>query len=791
MKFGLEWLADYVDLNGLSVADLADKLTMAGLEVEAVEAAAPEFAGVVIGEVMAVSAHPSADKLKICQINDGSAELKTVVCGAANVRVGLKVPYATVGARLPNGVEIKAAELRGQKSFGMLCSSKELGLGVIQEGLWECDAALSVGTPLQQALRLNDTVLTLNATPNRPDVLSLQGIAREVAAMTGASLRAQNLVPVPSAHNSSLTVTLAQPAACPVFAGRVITGVNPNAKTPQWLQERLRRAGLRSISPLVDVTNYVMLGIGQPMHAYDLKRLVGGITVRLAKPQETLTLLDGSQIALSEDMLVIADQAGAVGLAGVMGGERSAIAADTTEVFLEAAWFEPAAVAGRGRRLGIITDASLRFERGVDPALAAMALEWATQLLLEIAGGVAGPTVVTGQAPVRERKLTLRTSAVERLLAVAIAPATIERILASLALKPLPHADGFTVSVPSFRFDLNIEADLVEEIARVYGLNNIPDQDTPGLATPRAIPEGDIASPRLLNRLIDRGYQEVLNFTFVDPRTQAKIHPEIPAIRLQNPISQELSVMRLSLLPGLLTNLQDNLNRQVERVRITEMGAVFIPQPEHGQREQLRLGGLHYGSVSAEQWGETKRWVDFYDIKADVEALLAAGLPQVVNWRPCHESFMHPTRSASVERAGETLGFVGELHPKLLKILDLDRSTIVFELTVAGLAQAQLPKGHAPSKQPLVRRDLAVVVDEGVSFEQIRQSVFGAGCEFVQDLVLFDVYRGQGIENGRKSLAIGLILQDKNRTLTDPQVDTDVSRIRVALSGDVAAAFRE
>lgn len=790
MKFGLHWLNDYVDTSGLTVTELSDKLTMAGLEVETIEPAAPLSSGVIIGEVISVVPHPGADKLRICQVSDGSDHLTQVVCGAANVRAGLKVPFATVGAILPSGIEIKAAKLRGEDSFGMLCSSKELGLGVINEGLWECDQSLKTGEPLASALGLDDTVITVNATPNRPDALSLQGIAREVAAMTGRALKQSKVTVVKASHSESIPVRLSDTQACPLFVGRVIKGVSPNAQTPQWMQERLRRAGLRSINPLVDVTNYVMLALGQPMHAYDQRRLAGAIDVRFAKPAETLTLLEGSTITLNPDMLVIADDAGPVGLAGVMGGERSAIADDTCDVFLEAAWFNPQSVAGRGRRLGIITDASLRFERGVDPALPELAIEWATQLLTGISGGSVGPTVITGQAPSLVREIIVRFKSVTRLLSVEIAPERIEAILSALLLNPKRISDGFSVSVPSYRFDLNIEADLVEEIARVYGLNNLPDVDTPAVATPRATPEGRVNPNRLLNRLIDRGYQEVLNFTFLDPTFQSLILPEATAIQIGNPISQELSEMRLSLQPSLLKNLLDNVNRQMERVRICEMSAVFIPSAD-GHREELRLGGLHYGAMYPEQWGEAKRSVDFYDIKADVEALVQASLPGCVRFTKASESFLHPTRSAAVEVDGLSLGYCGELNPKVLKKLDLPKSPLVFELQVSALIQAHLPKGQALSKQPAVRRDLAAVVAESVSFDSIRAVVAKAGCEYLQDLVLFDVYRGRGIENGRKSLAIGLILQNKSRTLTDPEIDTDLSKVRVALSGELGAVFRE
>jgi len=791
MKFGTHWLSDYVSLDGLSTAELSASLTMAGLEVEAIERACPDWKGIVVGEVVRVDAHPQADKLKICVVRDGSDDPKTVVCGAANVRVGLKVPFATVGAVLPNGTVIKKAQLRGQDSFGMLCSAKELGVSVAQEGLWELDGDCIAGCDLSSALNAQESVITINATPNRPDVLSLQGVAREVAALNQRPLKVAGIKALSAQHADVVAVHLDSPAACPIFVSRVITGLNPHARTPLWMQERLRRAGLRSLGPLVDVTNYVMLALGQPMHAYDRRRIHGAIRVRMAHADESLTLLDGSAIELQPDMLVISDDQGAIGLAGVMGGERSAIAEDTTDVLLEAAWFNPEAVAGRGRRLGIITDASLRFERGVDPKLCEIAVEWASQLLVDMAGGAVGPTQVTGRVETTSPSISVRFSAIERVLAAKIDESEVTSILARLGLNPQPIEGGVRVAVPSYRFDLKIEADLIEEVARVYGFNRIPDLDTPGLSTPKACPEGVIDAHRLLMRLIDRGYQEVLNYTFLSPQWQQQILGDAESINIGNPISNDLSQMRQSLIPGLLLNLRDNVNRQIHRLRIVELGAVF--SSENGQvRERDCIAALHYGPWLCEQWGEKSRPVDFYDLKADVEALLAAsGQGHDVVWEKPTRDFLHPTRSAQIRRGDKILGFIGELHPKLLKKIDLSISPVFMELAVDGLVDAALPHGVSPSKQPSVRRDIALIVDDAVEFAAVERVVRKNADENFKELVLFDVYRGQGIEKGRKSLAIGLILQDKSRTLADTEVDAIIMKIKAKLSDEVGAAFRE
>ena len=791
MKVSVDWLREFVAL-GPDVPALAHQLTMAGFEVESQNPAAEPFSGVIVGEVLATRPHPEADRLRLCDVSTGTEQV-TIVCGASNVRAGLKAPLARIGAKLPGGVAIRRAKLRGVESEGMLCSARELGLGEGEEGLLELASELVAGTDLRAALGLDDTILEINFTPNRGDALSVLGLARELAALDGVAVRIPACAPVAAASSERLPVRLLAPAACASFAGRVVRGVNPTAATPGWMQERLRRAGMRSLGPLVDVTNYVMLELGQPMHAYDLRRIQQRIDVRYAAPGETLTLLAGSTIKLEPDMLVIADAVGAVGLAGIMGGEKSGIAADTTDVFLEAAWFAPDAIAGRGRRFGILTDASQRFERGVDPAGQARALERATALLTEIAGGVAGPSEVVRIAehlPVR-LPIALRTRFLARLIGIDVPEGRVGEILAALGLGVVKAADGWSVTPPSWRFDLAQEADLVEEVARVYGYNEIPAIDAIMPQRPGTVPEGRITSQRYALLLVDRGYHEAINYTFVAPALQRQLFPTLSALALANPISADLAEMRVSLWPGLVTTLGDNVRRQQGRVRIFEQGVKFAPQ-DNEFKEIDCIAGIAWGDAAPEQWGSPARAGDFYDAKSDVEALLSAsgagaGFRFVAETLPC----LHPGRSAGVFRGETHCGWIGELHPELARALDLAPAPIVFELELGVLGGAALPAARELARFPMVRRDIAVVVDERITFNQLRGSVTVAAASLLREVTVFDVYRGKGIETGRKSVALGLILQDKSKTLTDTDVETVMTAIRTQLQHDLGAAFRD
>ena len=791
MKVSLSWLREWVDFTS-DVDALAHALTMAGFEVEGRGPAAPAFEGVVVGEILAAERHPDAEKLRVCRVQGPAGEPLTIVCGAPNARAGLKAPLALVGANLPGGVAIKRAKLRGVESAGMLCSARELGLGDGQDGLLELPATLATGTDLRHALDLDDTVLEINFTPNRGDALSVLGLAREVAVIEKSALRMPAIAPVAATMADVLDVRLTAGAAAPRFAHRIVRGLDPAARTPAWMQERLRRAGLRSLGPLVDVTNYVMLELGQPMHAYDLRRIDRHIEVRLARAGESLELLDGSTVALEPDMLVIADAGTPLGLAGVMGGEKSGVAADTTDVFLEVAWFAPEAIAGRARRVGLLTDASQRFERGVDPAGQARALERATALLVAIAGGRVGPATLTsvGAVPVR-RPITLRHAYLARLVGTEIPPERVTAILAALGMPA--QSDGATVTVtpPSWRFDLTQEADLVEEVARIYGYNEIPEIDAPMPQRPGAVPEGRIAPERLAMRLVDRGYFEAINYTFVDPGLQRRLFPGEPVLALKNPISAELAEMRVSLFPGLLKSLGENLRRQQGRVRFFEIGAKFVVQ-DNVLKEINSLAAIAWGDASPEQWGEKRRAADFYDLKSDLEAVLAAaGAAEGYRFVAGTLACLHPGRCARIFRGDAPCGWIGELHPEITRALGISPAPLLFEIELDITSMAPLPAAKELARFPTVRRDLAVVVDEAVTFSQLRESVTVAASSLLSEFKVFDVYRGQGIDFGRKSVALGLILQDKSKTLTDTDVDAVMTAVRDRLQRELGATVRD
>ena len=797
MKISLSWLREWVE-PGCDAATLGQRLTLAGFELEGLVPAAPEFTGVVVGEILSAEQHPNADKLRVCQVAAGGAPVQ-VVCGAPNARVGIKVPFATVGAVLPGGLNIKQAKLRGIESHGMLCSASELGLSTERNGLMELPATLSAGQCFREALDLDDVVLELNLTPNRGDALSVRGVSREVAVLLDKPLCSHGPAAVAAAHGETFPVMLAAPAACPRFLGRVLKGLNPAAVTPGWMVERLRRAGVRAISPTVDVTNYVMLELGQPMHAYDLGRLAGGIQVRWAVAEEKLVLLDGREIALATDELVIADDTGPVGLAGVMGGDRSGILAGaTTEVFLEVAWFAPGAIAGRARRHGLHTDASQRFERGVDPALQPAAMERATALLLEICGGTAGPVLSaedTGQFPLRT-PVALRRARLERVLGVSVPAGRVQAILAALGMQVSEAPDGWQVVPPSWRFDVAIEEDLIEEVARVFGYDAIPEQDAPVPQVLPALSERRLTRERLMNRLVDLGYQEAITYSFVEPALQAALFPTSAALTLANPISADLAQMRVSLWPGIIRALKENQNRQQADARLFEVGSRF-DLSSGGLVERPTLSGLLAGDVTPEQWGEKSRPADFFDLKGDVEGVLAAGgltqaadisaLQFVADSLPS----LHPGRSARIEKAGKPIGWIGELHPRLQKELGLNIAPLLFELDLDGVLEAELPQYREISRFPAVRRDLALVVEEGVAMATLLTHVKVAARGFLQSVTVFDIYRGQGVKKGFKSVALALVLQDTSKTLTDDDVESTVSTVIERLKQQAGAELRE
>jgi phenylalanyl-tRNA synthetase beta chain len=812
MKLPLDWLKESID-PGLAPADLGARMTMAGFELESITPAAPPFSGVVVAEIVAAERHPQADKLQVCRVAAGGAELQ-IVCGAANARAGLRTALAQVGAVLPGDLRIKAAKLRGVESAGMLCSAKELGLAEVSDGILELPADLPLGTDLRAALGLDDTILEFAVTPNRGDAMSVRGLAREAGAITGravggvagatalsATADGDGIAAVPAAHGERPRVTLAAPEACPRFHARILLDVDNSRPSPLWLRERLRRAGQRSISPVVDITNYIVLELGQPMHAYDLDKVAGGaLTVRFAAAGESCDLLDGRTVPLAADELVIADATGPVALAGVMGGMRTSVTPATRRVLFEVAWFAPAAIAGRGRRHGLTTDASQRFERGVDPEVGRLAIERATALLLAITGGSAGPVETTevpgvdGGAIRRASLVTLRPAQVKRLLGLELPAGRIVELLQRLGIEHVAQAtahdaagDALVFRAPPHRFDLAIERDLIEEIARLEGYDAIPVVDARATQAIHALPATALEEQRLLDLFAARGWQEGVHFAFCDPALQERMFPGVASHRLSNPIASDLAVMRLSLWPGLVRAALENVNRQQGRVRLFEHGVVFPV----GAPECDRIAGIAVGARRAEQWGEAAAATDFYDVRADLEAL--AGLVESAGsftFEPAQLPCLHPGRTARVLRDGRAIGWLGELHPSLVRELGFPSAPVLFELDAATLAVGY-PRYEEVSRFPQVRRDLAVVVPEEVTFGALRDGVTSVSSGLMRHCFVFDVYRGTGIETGRKSVALGLIFQHKNSTLTEGEVEAVMSSIRATLQERVGATFRE
>jgi phenylalanyl-tRNA synthetase beta chain len=792
MKISEKWLREWVSPR-LDTRALADRLTMAGLECAAIEPVAPRLEHVVVGEIVSIAPHPAADKLRLCRVNAGKGVLLDIVCGAANAAAGMKAPVALAGATLPDGSVIKKTQIRGVESCGMLCSAQELGLAESASGLLELDRDARPGTPLTEYLALDDVVLEIDLTPNRGDCLSVAGIARELAALTGARLRAPAIKPVPVTLRHRLAVRLEAARDCPHYVGRVIAGVDPRATTPLWMKERLRRGGMRSIHPVVDVTNYVMLELGQPMHAFDLDKLSGAIHVRHARRGETLTLLDGNRIELEAGSLVIADATRPLALAGIMGGLDTAVGDATRQLFLESAWFRPQAISVHARARGLQTESSQRFERGVDPMLQRLALERATALLLAITGGKPGPVVERSDrrylprvAPIR-----LRAQRAERLLGMAIPRQTVQIILGRLGMRLKKTADGWTVTPPSYRFDIAREVDLIEEIARVHGYERVPVRRPRIEMVAGPIAESPATLARLRAVLVDRDYQEVVTYSFVDPKIQTLLDPQTPAISLANPISAEMAVMRTSLWPGLLQAIRYNHNRQQERIRLFEIGRTFVPRGPELAQEPF-IAGAVTGEALAEQWGTPRRAVDFYDVKADVEALLTlAGIAREVRFTPGAPASLHPGQAAEIRHQDRLIGRMGLLHPQLQARLELDRPVLLFELLLAALQQDKIPVFREISRFPSIRRDLAIIVSEATPAQAVLDCVEKATGRLLVNLELFDEYRGKGIDSGRKSLALGLTLQDSSRTLNEDEIERVMTQVIAALGSELGATVRQ
>lgn len=790
MKFSERWLREWVD-PPVDTAGLVRQLTMAGLEVDSTAPAALAFSSVVVARVESVTPHPNADKLRVCQVDGGTAGRFSVVCGAPNVRAELKVPLALVGGELPGGVRIRRAKLRGVESEGMLCSERELGFGDDHTGIWELPDSAPVGEDLRAWLGLDDAIIDVGLTPNRGDCFSVLGIAREVALINGLALGGPEFRPVPAAFSNEFPIEVRAPQACPRFVGRVVRGLKADAVTPLWMKEKLRRAGLRSIHPVVDVTNLVMLELGQPMHGFDLATLRQGIIVRHAEPGERIVLLDGREAELEPGTLVIADHGGPRAVAGIMGGEDSGVTAATRDVFFEVAFFAPLAIAGRARRLGMHTDASLRFERGVDPAQQRRAVERATALLVEIAGGEPGPVIErVSEANLPSRSpVMLRRGRLQLLLGHQVPDAEVERILNGLGMKLTVLSEGWQAAPPSYRFDIAQEVDLIEEVARIHGYDRIPERRGAGGAMLGEATERRVPITRVSDLLTARGYQEVVTYSFVDPELQAALFPDQESLPLSNPISADLSRMRLSLWPALVQVLKRNLSRRQGRVRIFEHGLRFIL--EGNELKQLgTISGLIAGGRFPEQWGADSGAVDYFDAKADVEALLALTAGEFQFARADHPA-LHPAQSARILRAGNAAGWIGALHPRLVRELDLERVPVLWELDEEISFAAELPVFREISRFPAIRRDLAVVVDAGVAVDSLLETVRATAGANLTESKVFDVYRGDRIDSGLKSVALGLILQDSSRTLTDVEADRVVAEVMARLESEFRARMRD
>ena len=791
MKFSENWLRSHVKVTA-SRDELSAVLTAIGLEVEEVTALGEGLEHVVVARIISAERHPEADRLQICQVDAGQGEPLQIVCGAPNARAGLVAPLAMVGAAFGD-FQIKAAKLRGVASNGMLCSAKELGLDEDVSGLLELPGDAPVGTPIAEYLQLPDASIEIKLTPNRADCFSVRGIAFDVAAACGSSVEPFNVTPVPVTIERSVPVTLAAGSDAPRFAGRVVTGVNARAQTPIWMAERLRRAGIRPVSLLVDITQYVMIELGQPMHAYDLDKLAGQVGVRLSRAGETLKLLDGRDAQLDDSFLVVTDGDRPVGLAGLMGGFDSRVTDDTTSVFLEAAHFAPAAIMGRGRKLGLHTDASHRFERGVDPQLPAVAIEYATALLIELAGGQAGPVQVAdidGALPVPQ-PIGLRRARIVRVLGMAIDDAEVARILRALGMDVVDTAEGWQVTAPSSRFDVAIEEDLIEELARIHGYDRIPTTLPGGASRIAAGSETRLDEATARRQLVARGMLENINFAFVDAGWLQAWGMTDGQVALANPLSAELAVMRPSLLPGLVAALGRNVARQAGRVRAFELGRVFAAPAVAGDApvETRRIAGAVCGDAVALQWGLPSRKVDFHDLKGDLEALAAASGARLL-FVPSAPAHAHPGRSADVLSDGVRIGWIGQLHPSLVEALEIGAEVYAFELDLDALLVRELPQADKLSRFPSTRRDLAFLVPEGVNWADLRATALAAGGELLRDVVLFDRYVGQGVEPGYKSLAMGLILQHGSRTLSDVDIDPVVSAAVAAVEAQHQARMR-
>ncbi|BCV61093.1 phenylalanine--tRNA ligase subunit beta [Shewanella algae] len=795
MKFSESWLREWVN-PAISRDELTHQITMAGLEVDDVIAVAGDFSGVVVGEVVECGQHPDADKLRVTKVNVGGEELLDIVCGAPNCRQGLKVAVAVVGAVLPGDFKIKKAKLRGQPSHGMLCSYGELGIEIESDGIIELPLDAPIGTDIREYLQLNDVIIDVDLTANRADCLGMVGLAREVGVLNRLNVTEPSWEAANVSSERRVEIDVANPEACPRYLGRVVSNVNVKAQTPDWMVEKLRRSGIRSIDPIVDITNYVLVEFGQPMHAFDLDKIDGGIKVRLGNGEEKLTLLDGNEITVPADTLVIADNSQALALAGVFGGEASGVSEQTRDIMLECAFFAPLAIMGKARRLGLHTDSSHRFERGVDPELQHKAMDRATRLVLDICGGKAGPVVeAKSEAHLpKAADIKLRRSKLDKLLGHQISDADVEEILTRLGFQVEKQGSDWQVKTATYRFDMAIEEDLIEEVARIYGYNNIPNTAPLAHLSMTDHKESDLKLSRVRAMLVARGFQEAVTYSFVDPKLQKLVHPDSEAMVLPNPISSEMSAMRLSMFTGLLNAVGYNQARQQTRVRLFETGLRFIPdaQAESGVRQQAMLGAVIAGPQSDEHWSMESKTVDFFDLKGDLEAIIGLTVSEAeFSFKGAQHPAMHPGQCAEILRNDRVIGYIGAVHPSLEKPFGLNGKTIVFELELDALLQAKLPQAQAVSKFPANRRDIAIVVDEEVAAGDVMTLIRKVGENQLVGLNLFDVYRGKGVEQGKKSLAIALTLQDNTRTLEEKEIAEMVDTVVSALKSEFNASLRD
>ncbi|MCH1921422.1 phenylalanine--tRNA ligase subunit beta [Shewanella sp. A3A] len=795
MKFSESWLREWVN-PAISREELSQQITMAGLEVDDVEGVAGDFSGVVIGEVVECGQHPDADKLRVTKVNVGGEELLDIVCGAPNCRQGLKVCVAVVGAVLPGDFKIKKAKLRGQPSHGMLCSYGELGVDIESDGIIELPADAPIGTDVREYLQLNDAIFDVDLTANRADCLGMVGLAREVGVLNRAPVTEPTWAPVSASHDEAITVDVKAADACPRYLSRVINSVNVAAVTPDWMVEKLRRSGIRSIDPVVDITNYVLIEYGQPMHAFDKANLHGNLQVRLGDGVEKLTLLDGNEITVPTDTLVVADDKGPLALAGIFGGEQSGVNTETKDIVLECAFFAPLAIMGKARNLGLHTDSSHRFERGVDPELQHKVMDRASRLILDICGGEAGPVVeVKAEAFLpKSAEITLRRVKLDKLLGHHVPDADVMEIISRLGFQVAAVDGGWQVTTATYRFDMAIEEDLIEEVARIYGYNNIPDTAPVAALNMSHHQESDISLRKVRSMLVARGFQEAVTYSFVDPKLQNLVHPAQAAMVLPNPISSEMSAMRLSLFTGLLTSVGYNQARQQGRVRLFETGLRFTPDADApmGVRQEPMLAAVIAGPQSDEHWAIDSKTVDFFDLKGDLEAIIGLTLADAeFSFKAGSHPALHPGQCAEITRNDQTIGYIGAVHPALEKPFGLNGKTIVFEVSLDALLHASLPEAAPVSRFPANRRDIAVVVDESVPAGNILSTIKKVGGNQLVGLNLFDVYRGQGVVEGKKSLAIALTLQDNTRTLEEKEIAATVEVVVSALKDEFNASLRD